>query len=396
MDNSSPDAAVRAIIRPVLLAAVAGYGLLAALSGADRMSAAHPRIADRVPQWLAGNASAVRSQIALQRGRTTAALTQAEAAVSSAPVEPRSTALLGAARLIAGDAKGAEQAFRVAGQFGWREPLTQLYWYQSALALREYTVASQRLDALLRQNPALLADRRLLDPMERTAQGQQALLDRMAARPGWLLNYARDVSDVADDVMDLRGLVLTRLAARGVALGCDAIAPSVRSLAGAGNAQLAGAVWHAHCPAADKGLIADPRFSAIRIEPPLVPFGWAIAGDGEISVAINSARQAGDQKLTVASSAPVRRGFIAQLLVLKPGDYLLRWKSSDVSGSRLFVSLSCQPDNRDWIAGESSGEPGWHRAALPIDAMCQGHWLTFAIAPGNGSIDLEEVALSRR
>lgn len=225
------------------------YAALAIGNGLDRIAIVRPDIARYVPAMFASNALEVVAEANLQGSSDTDAGV-AEKLVARAPVEPFSTALLGASRYDMDDAAGADRAFRVAGQLGWRNPLTQSYWLEKALVVGDTKVAAQRLDALLRQRPGLLQLPELLASFESDAAGQNALADRLATRPPWLTWYAGSV-DPAPDAAALARRVpsLMLLADRGIVLGCPVIAPAVAELAAAGLTGDAAALRRRHCPA---------------------------------------------------------------------------------------------------------------------------------------------------
>jgi hypothetical protein len=171
----------------------------------------------------------------------------ARSAVARAPIEPSSTALLGAAWLAKGDEDRAREAFTVAGKLGWRVPLTQAYWMRAALEAEDARIAALRLDALLRQQPALLAEDRLFAPIEATAEGRAALVSRLATRPPWLADYVNDHGAASREAMLRRAAVLLMLAATGQRLGCDMIRPAVVRLVVLNEPATAQQVWRAHC-----------------------------------------------------------------------------------------------------------------------------------------------------
>ena len=106
------------------------FGALAAASGVDRMSLLAPALGRLVPGPLQAQA--------------------ASKAVAADPVDPASTALLGTAYLLTEQPAEAEAAFRIAARFGWRQPATQIYWYEAALQSGDWPRAVDRADALLR------------------------------------------------------------------------------------------------------------------------------------------------------------------------------------------------------------------------------------------------------
>ena len=214
------------------LAALA-YAAVAIGNGLDRMVFARPAAARLVPAPFAANALEVLGNAELAADPH-AAQVSAERLVAAAPIEPTSTALLGAARAAAGDDAGAGRAYRVAGQLGWRELGTQIYWLRVALAQDDPPVAVQRLDALLRQAPNLLREPGALEPFESGGAMESALLDRLAARPPWLDRYAGETEPIPAAVLARRTEVLIALADRGVVLGCPMVEPTLDQLTARG------------------------------------------------------------------------------------------------------------------------------------------------------------------
>lgn len=135
------------------LVGIAIFALAALASGLDRISEYRPDGATAVPPPFRVNAARVLAGRALAANRLVEATEQARHAVRRDPADARSAGLLGSALLVSGDAAGAERAFTVSAAMGWREPATQLYWMSVALEQGDLEVASQRLDALLRQLP---------------------------------------------------------------------------------------------------------------------------------------------------------------------------------------------------------------------------------------------------
>lgn len=234
--------------RAVLLAGALVYAGLAIGSGSDRLAFVRPDMAGSVPTMFATDARKIIVAGELS-DNPAAAVTAAAQLVARAPVEPVSTALLGTARAAMGDDDGAQRAFRIAGQLGWRIPLTQSYWLYAALASGDMTVAAQRLDALLRQKPELLRRPETLAPFESDLAGRQALLDRLATRPPWLGWFSGQNDQVPAAQMAGRVPMLIALASRGVVLGCDAVAPALAGLQGAGFQRELQGLRRAHCPA---------------------------------------------------------------------------------------------------------------------------------------------------
>ena len=234
------------------------YTGLVLANGLDRLSETRPELASKVPPLFASAALRVAGAQALSDNNALSTMMIGEKAVRDAPTDPQSAAVLGAGLLSSGDLRRADQAFRVAGQLGWRVPITQNYWMSKALAVSDYRSAALRLDALGRQQPALLAERQLLDPMERNPAGRAALIQRMALHPNWLANYvAIDGSSPAAALLQ-RSAVLEEAGQASVVLGCELIAPMVRQLVALKLPDEAARLWQAQCPAKDRALVTDP------------------------------------------------------------------------------------------------------------------------------------------
>ena len=218
-------------------------------SGSDRLTATRPELANHVPSLFASEALRIAGSQALANGDVRATLAIAKGALRDAPADPQNAAMLGAGLLASGYRAQADQAFLVAGRLGWRVPITQSYWLGKALAVGDYEVAALRLDALLRQQPDLLSQRQLLDPMERNPAGRAALVRRMALRPEWLLPYVSVDASRPADVMMQRSDVLEEAARQGLVLGCGPIAPTIARLIELNLHDEAGRLSKAHCRA---------------------------------------------------------------------------------------------------------------------------------------------------
>ena len=236
------------LLRSGVVAGALIYAALAIGNGLDRLAISVPGAISYVPSPFAVHALEITGEAEL-RSDPHAAAVKAERLVARAPIEPFSTALLGASRAAGGDDGGADRAFRVAGQLGWRTPVTQSYWLSAALAAGDTKIAAQRLDALLRQRPDLLSQPEMLAPFESEAAGRNALFERLLTRPPWLEAYAGATNPATPAALIARRLpVLTMLAGRGVVLGCAAIGPALGDLAAAGLTSEAATLRRWHCP----------------------------------------------------------------------------------------------------------------------------------------------------
>ncbi|WP_157083250.1 hypothetical protein [Novosphingobium lentum] len=364
----------------------------------DRVVEDRPELASSVPSLFASRSLSARAFERIEARQPLAALTLAQSRVRHEPMEPDSTAALGAARLLSGDQQGAYDAFRVAAQFGWRTVPTQLYWLQQATALKDYKSAAERFDALARQSPSWLRERPLIDPLERDPRGRAELVARLAERPGWLENYASDMTDLPRDVVELRYQVLMGLSAKGIQVGCHTIAPATSQLAQLGSMVDAAQLWRAHCPSATgKGAINDGSFAAVTADPALAPFAWNLSVSGDVDIAFEPADHG--QKLVITSTAAFDRPVASQLLAATPGPYILRWQATDQNArpsDRILAALSCGPTEPVKLSAATLAPDGRWTLPLSIAPACAGEWLRFSIAAGSGSVSLSDVTLEPR
>jgi hypothetical protein len=373
-----------------------GYTALALGSGLDRLSLARPEMAAQVPAPFASQALRSHGAILIGQGQARAALAKGEAAVRDAPLDPGSTALLGIARFRSGDSPGAERAFRIAGQLGWREQFTQTYWMGRALEIGDWRIAAMRLDALLRQQPALLAERRLLDPIETAPAGRAALAERILANPGWLRSYTTALADVPRPVLLLRAQVLGEVAARQGLLGCEAVAPLVEQLVGVAAELEAATLWRQHCPGAATSMVYDGRFAAASLEQSRSQFAWFFIGQSDTNLLLEPAGSGDARRLVVESTAARPRQIARQMVLVPPGRYSLSWTAQDSSGAPsdlIAAALSCTQIPGEWLPARFDAAAGRWRALLTAGGACKTHWLSFGVSGRSGTARLSEIRL---
>lgn len=380
-------------------AAIAGcllFAMAALGNGIDRQAFIKPAVAARVPALFASQSLLVRGQNNIVAGQHEAALADGTAAVLSAPVDPISPALLGSARLGLNDPIGAQQAFLVAGRMGWRVPLTQIYWMQRAIGLRNWPVAGMRADALLRQQPWMLANAPLLAPLEGSPQGREAIANRLASVPPWLYPFASEVDRIPIDTVGERMAVLLSLSSRGLRVGCDRIAMPVNRLVQAARFADAQSLWRGHCEAASPGLLADPDLANLRLDGARSLFEWDLVGSSEVGLAIVPGRNAGSQVVQAHNGGNFPRPLLRQMLLLPPGAYRLAWQAQTAAGKpsgQIVASLGCKGDGDPALPVMISSQGG-QAAEFRVQPECAAHWLTFTILPGSEDVRLGSFGLT--
>ena len=383
------------ILRDGALTALAlGLAVLAWGSAMDRAARASPALARVVPEPLRANAWRIETARALER-RSPTATALAERAVAADPVDPASASLLGAARFTGGDGPGAAAAFRVAGTLGWRNQPTQLYWLVAALQARDYAVATERLDALLRQAPNYPQGAVLLGQLGATPGGRAALARRLAEPSAWRHVYLGTFEGVSADQLADRALVLEQTVLARAGIGCDEIGPLAGALYAQDRAIEARRLWRSRCGAHD-ALLADGGFDAARLDD-TSPFAWQFPGEGGLDLRLEPQTVGGGQALVVASVLPTRRIVTSQALQLEPGRYRLTWRAHDAGGSasaRVAARLTCRRGEGAWLEAAPKAD-AVRGAAITVEPRCPLQWLELALDPGNGAVTLDDVRIAR-
>lgn len=364
------------------------YAALAIGSGLDRLSVNHPQLERLVPAPFRAGAARSGAALALAQGNDNAP-SLAEQALRAGPVDRRAASLLGSARLLDGDLPGAEAAFRVSAQLGWRDPATQAYWYRAALDAGDHAQAAERLDALLRVNPGYRGAASLLAPLESTPEGRAALATRLAARPGWLASYFLPGDEVDKDAARRRAAVATALPAAGLRLGCKGAAPFVRALLGRNLRRDASRVWAEHCGEQPAAGLEDGDFARLAGDSTNSPFGWQRQSFADLDLAFESAAD-GTVAVTLRNEASVSRPFLSQPLALPPERYRLTANLSANGTGRIAASLTCadHPQLPTGVVGDIGGE-----GQLLDVPPCADQLLSLWLRPGTGRVSLANIRL---
>ncbi len=384
-------------VRLAAAVGLAGFAAVALASGIDRASVEQPGLAKYVPTPFVASALQVLGQRAVGAHDAAATAQNGAALINRQPINAAGPALLGYARLLTGDGVGAEQAFRVSGAMGWRMPLTQEYWMQRALAVQDYRVAALRLDALLRQTPALVNTPALLDLFERVPDARAAMVERMTLHPDWLPIYASDVLGATRSGISQRAIVMADLGKRGVILGCVGVQPAVYRLVSVDAVASAAEIWQMHCrnPDGPRALIWDGGLSQFDPNAVSSPLAWNLIGSGEVSVSRRPVLGQG-QMLDVTSTADFSAPLIRQMIVVPAGTYRLAWQASvstNAGVARVVPQVSCEKGATQEFAPEVAG-PGRWRATIQVDRACAGHWLQFMIRPGADTVTFGKITLT--
>jgi len=307
-------------------AAVLGLVLLAAaavLSGSDRQSSEFPNSPSFVGWPYDTGAARASATRAFVRSGPASAIDYARRSILSDPISAQAVSILGRSELYAQRLADARAAFQVSGQLGWRDAMTQIYWLDQAMLAGDYKVASERLDALLRQFPDSEDRDRFLAVISASAEGRAALAGRLKLSPEWASRYLTDLANVPLDQLSQRVEVVQRVGPR--IWTCDQVSLFVQRLIDVGALSQAQSVWRLNCNPGGS-LLYDGDFSKLDTTKPTQGFEWMLPNRGDIVVQ-SIEYQPGDRllefKVEAAQSLPVLR----QLVLLEPGRYRLTWRT---------------------------------------------------------------------
>lgn len=386
---------------PVILSyvrkAAAGFGLLglavaALLSGSDRQSRDFPMSPSLVGWPYDTGAARAKAAVAFVKTGPASAIGYAKRAVLSDPLSAQAVSILGRAQLFAQQFPEARTTFLVAGQLGWRDAMTQIYWLDQALQDKDYEVAAQRLDALLRQSPNDENRDRFLAIVARSPEGRSALANRLKLSPGWASQFAFSVRELPAEQLLQRMDVMQRTG-KGV-WDCNASERLVQKLIDIGMLDQAQSLWLLNC-APSGSLVYDGGFDAFDTLKASSAFDWQISNRGDADIAPKQDLD-GNRSLALEVNATISLPVIRQLVVLKPGRYRLTWHTPGTTkrqAQALRVSLSCKPDLS--LASPGTAVPGrperWSRE-LFVDGECPALSLVFWLAP-KVPVHLDDVTL---
>lgn len=368
--------------------------LAALLSGTDRQSREFPNSPSVVGWPYDTGAARAKAALAFVRSGPASAIGYARRSILSDPISAQSVSILGRAELYAQHYTEAHKVFEVAGQLGWRDAMTQIYWLDQALLGNDYRVAAERLDALLRQSPDDENRDRFLAVVASSPEGRDALAQRLKLSPPWAFTIVTELRDLPDDQL-MQRVDIMRRTGKGV-WDCRASEKIAQRLIDLNKLDEAQSIWSMSCETSSS-LVYDGGFEHLDVLKPTTGFDWVVSNRGDTEVAI-AGDQAGDRSLELGVTAAVTLPVLRQLLVLNPGRYRLSWRTPGISANQahaLRVSLACWADLGQSVEGQPvDGKKDTWSGEFVVDDQCHARQLVFWLAP-RSNIRLDDVVLTQ-
>ncbi len=179
MTPAAPTAASTALLKPLPL--LAGLAAVFAMLGLAYYTA-------RVDLNFDAPLGADHAVSALESGQLAGAslVPLATAALADRPVDGRAYRVMAVATADQGNIDGYRALINAAVRWAPRDRMTRIYLFEDALAQGSAPLASQHLDALLRDVPQIATEAaRQVAPLMTLPEMQQAMRQRLAAKPNW-------------------------------------------------------------------------------------------------------------------------------------------------------------------------------------------------------------------
>jgi hypothetical protein len=238
--------------RIIWFAALAAIAVTTALLQLDKQSEVAPVVASMVPPPFRNFAQTQIAVRAAEEGDPRIAVAEARRLVQQRPVPAEYLTLLAVAQAKAGQAEAAGLTIQIAGQRGWREPVSQEAVLRLALNAGDKAEAARRYAALFLRSgtpDALLLE---LGPQvlgDAGGPGRQTMVDIVAGGERWYELFLQRGAQVMPPAAF--AAITADSIKRGAQFDCQVLQQSIGTIAqrdAAAGAQLTAAAA-ANCPA---------------------------------------------------------------------------------------------------------------------------------------------------
>lgn len=351
--------------------------------------AKRPQLATMIAPWSSQAQAALATRYQMF-GEAAASSRAARRALAVSPLDPAALRAQGMAALALGRSEQGAKLMSLGARLGWRDAITQLWLIEQALAAGAHGFATQRIDALLRQEKAGEVLLPLMPELLRSPDGRAALAEQLSFEPGWRVAFFNDVARSRNWTMPQMLDLAARLRQAGSPItGADtALIRAV--LANGGRFADARRIWR---ETGQVALLGDGDFEAAPGELPrwAAPYVWYAPELTGVRVETAQAQIAREgQALAITSEGLTSGGALKQTIVLAPGPYRLTLSAASQEGTvlpQLSAVLRCRHDEADadpsitipltWRGGKDDWQDAAGTFVVPPD--CPGQSLIVSI-----------------
>lgn len=289
-------------------------------------------------------------------------------------------AALGFNAQMRGDTVTARRAFTYAEALSRRDPLTQLWKIEDAVAHNDVNDALRHYDIALRVKPEMSgALFPVLAAASVEAPVQTRLVRLLQTNPPWRDGFIGFVAARGTDPL-AAAMLFRRLDGAGVTTPEVAKTALLASLFASGKVDQAWTYYRTMHPTASRDRSRSVNFSGQSDTP--TPFDWVAVGDGGITGTI--------EKGGFDFSAPASIGgpMLQQVQLLSPGTYRLQGRSIDINqpdNTLPYWTLVCQNGRelgRVIVSRSSQGSTGF-TGAFQVPAGCPVQTLVLVARPSD-------------
>lgn len=305
-----------------------------------------------------------------------------------APFQVRAVRILGLTEAEKGDEAGADELLTLAGNWSLRDDPSHSWLVERRLRQGDYRSALSHADTLVRRRAEmaplifnLFSTAALYDP-----RVEPVLVERLAVSPPWARGYLRSLYDKPETLLLLPRLAIQLEGSRG-RLDNGELGLIYRNWVAARRIPgLAAIRQHINRPPATRRLV-DGDFSGRE---GVEPFAWVLGvGPGVTAILTEDDLRADNQALRIEYNGRGSTILAEQLLLLKPGSYLLKGETRAESEAvpRMEWAVVCF-ETGEIVGRHRPGvvrpDQGWHSFTIRVDvptANCTAQYLRLQPRP---------------
>lgn len=312
----------------------------------------------------------------------------AKRSFQQAPFQVRAVRILGLTEAERGNEASADELLTLAGNWSLRDDPSHSWLVERRLRQGNYRSALSHADTLVRRRAEmaplifnLFSTAALHDP-----RAEQVLIERLAVSPPWARGYLRSLYDKPETLQLLPRLAIQLEGSRGRLDDVELGIMYRNWVAARRIPALAVIRQHINRPPATRQIV-DGDFSGRE---GVEPFAWALGvGPGVTAILTEDDLRADNQALRIEYNGRGSTILAEQLLLLKPGSYLLKGETRAESEAVPRMEWAVVCFETDEIVGRHRAgvvrpDQGWRSFTIRLDipaANCTAQYLRLQPRP---------------